>query len=54
MLTQKDLAGLRVCMLVSNNIEKDARVRKEAESLAKFGALVTVIGIGDTRPKDID
>ena len=47
------LAGLRVCMLVSNNLAIDARVRKEAETLANVGADVTVIGWGTEKPQDI-
>ena len=41
-------------MLVSNNLERDSRVRKEATSLALAGARVTVVGVGDEVPVDID
>jgi glycosyltransferase involved in cell wall biosynthesis len=41
-------------MLVRNNLERDARVRKEACSLAQAGARVVVIGIGNHYPDDID
>ena len=50
---QERLSGLRVCMLVSNNVSIDARVRKEAETLARAGADVIVIGVGDEVPEDI-
>ncbi|MCL2680115.1 MAG: glycosyltransferase family 4 protein [Coriobacteriia bacterium] len=55
-VTQKDLQrlrGLRVCMLVSNNLAIDARVRKEAETLAYAGAEVIVFGLGHEYPPDI-
>lgn len=41
------LQGIRVCMLVTNDVSMDARVRKEAASVARAGAQVTVIGAGD-------
>ncbi|MCL2746259.1 MAG: glycosyltransferase [Coriobacteriia bacterium] len=40
-------------MLVSNDVSIDARVRKEAETLANAGAQVTVIGLGEEPPEDI-
>ena len=47
------LSGLRVCMLVSNDLSIDARVRKEAQALADTGAEVTIIGVGENVPTDI-
>lgn len=40
------LAGLRICMLVTNDVSRDARVQKEAKSAAAAGAEVVVIGVG--------
>jgi glycosyltransferase involved in cell wall biosynthesis len=40
-----DLAGLRVVMLVMNDVRHDARVQKEARALAEAGAVVTIIGV---------
>jgi glycosyltransferase involved in cell wall biosynthesis len=37
--------GTKVCMLVLNQVTRDARVLKEADSLARFGCLVTIIGV---------
>mgnify|MGYP001186430161 CR=1 FL=1 len=37
--------GLRVCMLVVNDVRRDPRVRKEAASLAKVGYDVVVVGV---------
>lgn len=44
---------MRVVMLVSNNIERDARVRKEAASLASAGHEVHVIGMGHNYPNNV-
>jgi glycosyltransferase involved in cell wall biosynthesis len=40
------LDGLRICMLVTNDVSRDARVQKEAETAASVGAEVIVIGVG--------
>lgn len=42
----RPLEGATVCMLVTNDVLRDARVRKEARSVAEAGADVTVIGVG--------
>jgi glycosyltransferase involved in cell wall biosynthesis len=39
-------AGARVLMLVTNDVSRDARVRKEATSLAGAGYDVRVVGVG--------
>lgn len=39
----------RVCVLAYNSVQHDARVLKEADSLAKAGHEVTIIGFGDKR-----
>lgn len=38
-------AGLRVVMMVANDVTNDSRVRKEAAALAETGAEVTVLGV---------
>lgn len=40
---------LQICVLAYNSVLHDARVLKEADSLAKFGYDVTVLGFGDNR-----
>lgn len=40
------LVGISVCMLLTNDVVRDARVLKEARSLASAGARVIVIGTG--------
>ncbi|MCL2606816.1 MAG: glycosyltransferase [Coriobacteriia bacterium] len=42
----ESIAGLNVIMLLSSNLERDARVQKEARSLAEAGANVTIIWHG--------
>lgn len=39
-----------VCMLVTNDVSRDTRVRREARSLMDAGAAVTIIGVGDGDP----
>lgn len=41
------LDGIRVCMIVTNDVSRDARVQKEAATAAEAGAEVIVIGVGD-------
>jgi len=41
------LDGLRITMLVTNDVARDARVLKEAASAAEAGAAVTVVGVGN-------
>ena len=43
----------KVLMLVSNDLTRDARVRKEAQTLAETGFDLTVIGIGAEAPEDL-
>lgn len=40
-------------MLVSNNIQRDSRVRKEAQSLVDAGHRVHILGFGKTYPNNI-
>lgn len=40
------LEGVRICMLVTNDVSRDARVQKEAMSAAAAGADVVVVGVG--------
>lgn len=41
------LGGLSVCMLVTNDVVRDARVLKEARTLSAAGAVVIVVGVGE-------
>lgn len=41
------LEGLNVCMLVTNDVSRDTRVRREARALMDAGAAVTIVGVGD-------
>ena len=41
------LDGATVCMLVTNDVSRDTRVRREARALMDAGAAVTIIGVGE-------
>lgn len=41
------LDGVKVCMLVTNDVSRDTRVRREARALMDAGARVTIVGVGD-------
>ena len=45
--------SIKVLMLVSNNLSHDARVRKEAQTVAEAGFELTVIGVGAEIPADL-
>lgn len=40
------LTGVRVCVLVTNDVSWDARVQKECAALADAGAEVAIVGVG--------
>lgn len=46
------LDGTSVCMLVTNDVSRDTRVRREARALMDAGATVTIIGVGGGDPID--
>ncbi|MFP4054929.1 MAG: hypothetical protein ACLFV7_13790, partial [Phycisphaerae bacterium] len=43
------MSKARIAMLVVNSVSHDARVTKEAASLARAGHEVTIIGLADAR-----
>ncbi|MBK5210900.1 MAG: glycosyltransferase family 4 protein [Coriobacteriia bacterium] len=46
-------SDIKVVMLISNNLEIDARVRKEAQAVSDAGFNLTVVGIGKNIPEDL-
>lgn len=48
------LGGVTICMLVTNDVSRDARVQKEARSAAEAGARVVVLGTGTELSRELD
>jgi len=46
------LDGISVCMLVTNDVSRDTRVRREARALMDAGATVTIVGMGELGVRD--
>lgn len=49
-----NLSGIRICMLVTNDVSRDTRVRREARALMDAGASVIIIGVGGQGTSDGD
>jgi len=50
----KPLQGVRVCMLMLNDVVRNGRARKEARSLCRLGADVVAVGVGDTVAAELE
>jgi len=52
--TIQPLTGLRVCMLLNNDIVRDGRVLKKARTLSEAGARVLIVGQGNEKSPLLD